>query len=77
MMFGRLKIAAIAVGSFVIAVFAAYLRGRSDKAAADEHEELEEYVETRQRMDESDAELGNDPAAADRFLHERKRNRDL
>ena len=77
MVFGRLKIAAFAIGSFVVAIFVGFLRGRSVEAAADEREELEEYVETRQRMDESDAELGNDPAAADRFLHERKRNRDL
>jgi hypothetical protein len=59
---GRLKLALAAAGAFIVALFAAYWNGKSK--AKDEG-----YADTRKRMDEVD--LGNDPDAARRFLHER------
>ena len=71
MIFGRIKLYLAAAGAFIVALFAAYLRGRSDKGEAVERERLEDYVETRKRMDDADPGDGLD------FLHERKRKRDL
>lgn len=71
MFFGRIKIALIAIGTFVAAIFVAFLRGRSVEAAADEHEELENYVETRTRMDEAEADLDDDPDILRDWLRER------
>lgn len=48
----RIKLWLAAAGAFVIALGAAYWRGRSTEAAAAERERLEDYVETRRRMDE-------------------------
>ena len=58
----RLKLWLAAAGAFIVALFAAYWNGKS-KAKNDG------YADTRERMDEVD--LGNDPDAARRFLHER------
>jgi dienelactone hydrolase len=49
----RFKLWLSAVGAFVVALGAAYFRGRSDEAEADTERELNEYVETRKRMDQS------------------------
>ena len=49
----RFKLWLSAVGAFVVALGAAYFRGRSDEAEADFERELNEYVETRKRMDGS------------------------
>jgi hypothetical protein len=49
----RFKLWLSAVGAFVVALGAAYFRGRSDEAEADFERELNEYVETRKRMDRS------------------------
>jgi len=69
MIFGRIKLYFAAAGAFVVALFAAYLRGRSDKGEAVERERLEDYVETRKRMDEVDT--GDDPAVLRDWLRER------
>jgi len=69
MIFGRIKLYLAAAGAFVVALFAAYLRGRSDKGEAVERERLEEYVETRKRMD--DVPIDDDPAALRDWLRER------
>jgi hypothetical protein len=69
MIFGRIKLYLAAAGAFVVALFAAYLRGRSDKGEAVERERLEDYVETRKRMDEVDT--GDDPAVLRDWLRER------
>ena len=58
-----------AAGAFVVALFAAYLRGRSDKGEAVERERLENYVETRKRMDEVDTD--DDPTVLRDWLRER------
>lgn len=63
-MLTRVKMFLVAVGAFAFALGAAYWRGRSDEADAEEHERLENYVETRKRMDEvgrmSDADAARD-----------------
>ena len=65
----RLKLWFAAAGAFIVAVFAAYWNGRRDGKANAEVRELNEYIETRKRMDEVDD--SDDPDAARRFLHER------
>jgi hypothetical protein len=69
MIFGRIKLYLAAAGAFVVALFAAYLRGRSDKGEAVERERLEDYVETRKRMDEVDTD--GDPTVLRDWLRER------
>jgi len=69
MIFGRIKLYLAAAGAFVVALFAAYLRGRSDKGEAVERERLEDYVETRKRMDEVPTD--DDPAVLRDWLRER------
>lgn len=78
-MFSRIKLWLAAAGAAVIAVFAAYLRGRKDAASQAHTEELEGYKNTREAID--DAEIhGNDPAAAREWLQhyaDQERRRDL
>lgn len=71
MIFGRIKLYLAAAGAFAVALFAAYFRGRSDKAEVVERERLEGYVETRKRMDE--AGRMSDAAAARELLRERNK----
>jgi len=56
---GRFKVWLYAAGAIVVALGAAYLRGKSDEAGAEKERELNEYVETRKRMDTVDS--GNNP----------------
>jgi len=51
--FGKLKLWAYTIAAAVAAVGFAYLRGRKDQSEADYTRELNEYVETRRRMDEN------------------------
>jgi len=55
---GRFKIWLYAAGAIVVALGAAYLRGRSAEAEAEHERELNEYVETRRRLD--GASVGDD-----------------
>ena len=66
MIFNRIKFYLAAVGAFAVALFAAYARGRSDKSKAIESERLQNYAETRKRMDKSSARA--DPDASRRWL---------
>lgn len=50
---GKVKTWLAVAGGVVIALFYAYLKGRADQGKADEVEELNEYVETRRRIDET------------------------
>lgn len=68
---GRFKLWFYAAGAALVAIVAAYLRGRSDEAGAEHERELNEYVETRKRMD------AVDPGDGLEFLHERKSKRNL
>ena len=70
MIFGRIKLYLAAAGAFAVALFVAYFRGRSDKAEVVERERLEDYVETRKRMDQVDI---DDADAARIWLHERNK----
>lgn len=69
MILTRIKLWLAAAGAFLIALGAVYLRGRSDADAAAERERLDDYVETRKRMDE----VGrmSDADAAREWLRER------
>jgi len=69
MILGRIKLWLAAAGAFVLALGAAYWRGRSAGDAAAERERLEDYVETRKRMDEVDA--GDDPGVLRDWLRDR------
>lgn len=68
-MLGRIKLWLAAAGAFVLALGAAYWRGRSAADAAAERERLEDYVDTRKRMDEVDA--GDDPGVLRDWLRDR------
>jgi hypothetical protein len=68
-MLGRIKLWLTAAGAFVLALGAAYWRGRSAADAAAERERLEDYVDTRKRMDEVDA--GDDPGVLRDWLRDR------
>lgn len=69
MIFARLKMWAAGIGLVVAALAASWLGGRKSAQADAKQEELENYVETRKRMDEvgrmSDADIARD------FLRER------
>ena len=57
----RIKLWLAALGAFAVALLGAYWRGRSDADDAAAERELNEYVETRKRMDSvdiDDADLG-------------------
>lgn len=69
MIIGRIKLWLAAAGAFVLALGAAYWRGRSAADAAAERERLEDYVDTRKRMDEVDA--GDDPGVLRDWLRDR------
>ena len=69
MILGRIKLWLAAAGSFVLALGAAYWRGRSAAVAAAERERLDEYIDTRKRMDEVDA--GDDPGVLRDWLRDR------
>ena len=69
MILGRIKLWLATAGAFVLALGAAYWRGRSAADAAAERKRLEDYVDTRKRMDEVDA--GDDPGVLRDWLRDR------
>jgi len=73
MILPRVKLWLAAAGAFLIALGAAYWRGRSAGDAAAERKRLDDYKETRGRMDEVGA--PNNAAAAREWLADRMRNR--
>lgn len=50
-MFLRLKLWLAAAGAVLVAIVSAYWRGRQDEAGDEYERELNEYVETRKRID--------------------------
>ena len=70
----RIKLWLAALGAFVVALLGVYWRGRSDADDAAAERELNEYVETRKRMDAVDI---GDADASREWLHNRQSNRDL
>lgn len=63
-MIGRLKLWAVAVGLFIVALATTWFGGRKAGQTDAKIERLEDYVETRKRMDEvgrmSDADAARD-----------------
>lgn len=70
-MIARLKLYAIGVGALLAAFLGVYLRGRRDEAMADHERELNEYIQTRNRID--DVAIDD----AQRWLRDRADERDL
>lgn len=70
----RIKVYLAALGAFIAALLGAYWRGKSDADDAADERELNEYVETRKRMD--GAEFDGAADARD-WLRDRKHNRNL
>ncbi len=67
----RLKLYAAGVAAFIAALLGVYLRGRRDEAEAKQDRELNEYIETRKRVD------GVHIDDAERWLRNRADKRDL
>lgn len=61
-------------GGVVIALFYAYIKGRTDQGKASEVEELNEYVETRRRID---GVLDRDVQSSLEFLRKRQSGSDM
>ena len=75
-LFAKLKMYLAAAGAIIAALGVAYLRGRSAEAEAEHERELNEYVETRKRMDAVDS--GGNPDDARAWLRSRQQSeRDL
>ena len=62
-------------GGVVIALFYAYIKGRADQGKADEVMELNEYVETRRRIDETT--IPSDATDALDWLRKRQSGSDM
>lgn len=75
MVFARVKAWLYVAGAALVAFVGAYLRGRSDEAEAEHERELNEYVETRRRLDENT--IPADANAAHEWLRKRQSNRDM
>lgn len=75
-LFAKIKLYLAAIGAFAVALGVAYFRGRSAEAEAEHERELNEYVETRRRMDAVDS--GSDADASRAWLRAREQSeRDL
>jgi len=72
---GRVRLWAGGIATFVAALLLAYFRGKSDAADAADERELNEYVETRKRIDA--IERPRDADAAREWLRERQSGRDM
>ena len=72
---GKVKTWLAVAGGVIMALAYAYLKGRTDQGKADEVEELNEYVETRRRID--DATIPRDADAALEWLRKRQSNGDM
>lgn len=70
LLLGKFKGYIIAIGAALAALFAIYMRGRADANADAFENELNEYVETRRRIDENT--IPNDADAARSWLEQRQ-----
>lgn len=71
-----LELIVAGIVAILVAIAGAFRIGRKSAATQAEARASKAYIETRKRMDEVDNDLGDDPALARRFLHERGK-RDL
>ena len=72
---GKVKTWLAVAGGVVIALFYAYIKGRADQGKADEVMELNEYVETRRRIDETT--IPSDATDALDWLRKRQSGSDM
>ena len=59
--------------ALLLTLLGIYAKGRADSTAQAKAADAAAYVDTRRRMDDADI-LGDDPAAARRWLHERRQS---
>ena len=71
---GKVKTWLAVAGGVVLALFYAYIKGRADQGKADDVEELNEYVETRRRID---GVLDRDVQSSLEFLRKRQSGGDM
>jgi len=69
MLIGRIKIFIASVGAILVALVAAFLRGKSVAVEAEKRKDLQDYADTRKRMDEVD--IDDDSGVIRAWLHER------
>lgn len=74
-MIGRLQTILVTIGLFISSLFAAFYLGKRKERKQELGRELNEYVETRKRID--NAVDFTDVDAATDFLRKRKSDRDL
>ena len=55
----------------IVALLGVYWRGKHNGAVKAHRDTLESYAKTRRAMDDAEAEVGDDPGAAARWLRER------
>ena len=72
----RIKAALAGAVALLVAFLGIYLKGRKDAAQDAAVEDLEAYRQTRKEIDNAETFDGDD-AAADRFLRDRAKHRDL
>jgi dienelactone hydrolase len=72
---GKVKTWLAVAGGVVIALFYAYIKGRTDQSKADEGQEISDYVETRRRLD--DTTIPRDADAALDWLRKRQSGGDM
>lgn len=72
---GKVKTWLAVAGGVVIALFYAYIKGRTDQGKADEGQEISDYVETRRRLD--DTTIPRDADAALEWLRKRQSGGDM
>lgn len=72
---GRVRLWLTGIVVFATALLAAYLRGKHDAEGAAHDREINEYVETRRRIDE--AATPRDSGAAHEWLRKRQSERNL
>lgn len=66
----RMRVWFAAIAAALTALLAAYFTGRKDQRHADHERELNEYIETRRRIDAVDS--PSDADAARKWLRDRK-----
>ena len=69
MLIGRIKLFIASVGAILVALVAAFLRGKSVAVEAEKRKDLQDYADTRKRIDE--VRVDNDPGVIRDWLRER------